>query len=155
MKIKYIILIILLIFFCWYFLFAFKFLTIKNPKSSSACDTWIIYSNTFLSRNIVFSWVSSKDFYWYCSPKSTRIDIKNYEIYICYESWWWSWECWAMRFIYNIYNNSWKYLDNWYFSYQDYEKYTYTNVTTEYLNNSWIKIFKTFTKNKNYNFLFQ
>lgn len=86
-----------------------KFIS-KFVSSSEACALWQIFLEENWNSKVIFKW--KKDFI-YCSPEINKIDGKNAEIFICYTSWWWSWECEAVLFKYNLEKNSWKFLDSW------------------------------------------
>ncbi len=137
-----------------YLIFWFKYVTFDSNLSSNACYWWNIYLNTFFNKKIIFENNINKSTFAYCTPKIERVDINNYNIFICYEWWAWSWECWAIKFNYNLNNNSWKYLDNWYFSFND-SWYVYKNISKDFNNNSWVLDFIKYINVKKYNFKFE
>ena len=99
----------------------------KKREQITKVDFWdqkALFYNTFpwslacispyTELKLMENWVRKDIYKWnFCIPEVKKIDDDKAWIYFCYWSWWWSLECEAAFFEYNIKSNSWKFLDNW------------------------------------------
>lgn len=75
-----------------------------NHLSSWYCNWWKLFVD----------WKNVFEHKKYC-VLSYDLEDNNINLSICYWDWWWSWECIFIDMIYNISNNSWIFLNTWWY----------------------------------------